>query len=320
VPGAELLGERQLQFLGDWASDWSGGVWMKVALSQTIFANVATLPEDASSDGVIPRLEPVPEGVFPTDYKLATDADSNSWPQPGRNAALRELRRGFAFHVAGDQHLGSFVHYGVDDWDDAGFAFCVPAIGNTFPRRWYPPVPGRNRRPGSPPYTGQFQDGFGNYMTVYAVSNPVLSGRAPAALYDRAPGYGIVRIDRKTRDLVVECWPRWVDPSMPGAKQYTGWPVTVNQLDNYGRTAAGYLPTLEVEGMSDPVVQVIDETDGEIVYTLRIKGTAFRPKVFQRDRRYRVRVGDPDAGKFEVLEGLEPEEKDAASTRQISFD
>ena len=45
VPEAVLLGERQLLFLDNWASDWSYGSEMKVLLSQTIFANVATLPE-----------------------------------------------------------------------------------------------------------------------------------------------------------------------------------------------------------------------------------------------------------------------------------
>jgi hypothetical protein len=29
VPGAELLGKRQEDFLGRWARDWSGGAWMK---------------------------------------------------------------------------------------------------------------------------------------------------------------------------------------------------------------------------------------------------------------------------------------------------
>ena len=48
VTDAELLGERQMNFLRDWATDWSGGAWMKVVLSQTLFANVATLPRASS--------------------------------------------------------------------------------------------------------------------------------------------------------------------------------------------------------------------------------------------------------------------------------
>ena len=38
-------------------------------------------------------------------------------------------------------------------------------------------------------------------------------GHEPTRLYDRAPGYGIVRLERATRRITVECWPRWVDPS-----------------------------------------------------------------------------------------------------------
>jgi alkaline phosphatase D len=304
MPGAVLLGERQLRFLRDWATDWSGGVWMKVALSQTLFANVATLPKAAEDDGVVPGLERLAPDDYPPDDKLAADTDSDGWPQTGRNKALREFRRGFALHIAGDQHLGSFVHYGVEDWDDAGFALCVPSIANTWPRRWYPPHPGQNHQEGMPRYTGQYRDGFGNHINVYAVSNPVISGREPARLYDRAPGYGIVRFDRQSRDIIVECWPRWVDPSRPDARQYPGWPVTVHQLDNYGRQATAYLPEIQVSGLTDPVIRVIDEADGEIVYALRIAGNVFRPKVF-RPGTYAIEAGEPGTPRWKTMRSID---------------
>jgi hypothetical protein len=44
--------------------------------------------------------------------------------------------------------------------------------------------------------------------------------------------------------------------------------------------------------MTNPVVQVAREPDGEVVYTLRIRGTAFRPRVFA-DGTYTIRVGEP---------------------------
>lgn len=218
---------------------------------------------------------------------------------------MREIRRGFALHIAGDQHLGSLIRYGVDDWDDAGFAFCVPSIANAWPRRWYPPTRGRDHKEDMPRYAGQYRDGFGNYMNVYAVSNPVIAGYEPAALYDNAPGYGIVRFGRKTRDILVECWPRWVDPSKPDARQYPGWPITVNQLDNYGRQATAYLPTIEVEGMSNPVIRVIDQSGGEVVYALRIRGESFRPPVFHPGS-YTVEVGEPGTDRMKTLENLSP--------------
>lgn len=303
VPGSVLLGERQLAFLSEWAADYSNGIWMKMALSQTIFANVATLPSTANSDIVVPQLKFTPAEQYVEGDELAADGDSNGWPQTGRNRAIRELRRGFAFHLAGDQHLGSFIRYGVEDWDDAGYALCVPSIANTWPRRWFPPTPGQNRKPGSPRYTGQFKDGFGNRITVHAVSNPMLSDHEPAALYNRAPGYGIVRLNRRTRDVTVECWPRWEDPAKPNARQYPGWPATFNQQDNYDRKAVGYLATLKVTGMTDPVVQVVDQSSREVVYTLRIRGDSFKPKVFSPGR-YAIHIGEPGTDRMKQLRGL----------------
>jgi len=317
VPGAVLLGERQLDFLSRWAVDFSGGAWMKVVLSQTIFANVATLPVEAAGDGVVPGLRYADPGEYLEGDVFAADADSNGWPRTGRDRALAAMRRGFAFHIAGDQHLGSFVHYGVEEHNDAAFALCVPSIANVWPRRWFPPEPGRNRPQGAPRYAGEFRDGFGNRVTVHAVSNPVRSGRHPEALHDRAPGYGIVRFRRATREIEAECWPRWSDPSGPDAEQYAGWPVTVSQRDNFGRAAAAWLPEISVSGVSDPVVQVIDERDGEILYALRIAGRTFRPWVF-REGTYSLRVGEPGTDRWRTVEGLRAAET-AEGSIEIGF-
>jgi len=293
VPGAKLLGDRQLKFLNDWSADWSDGVWMKVVLSQTLFADVATLPKEAINDRVVPSLKIFAPDEYPQDDRLVADADTGGWPQTGRNKALQEIRRGLALHICGDQHLGSTIQYGIDDWGDAGFALCVPTIGNCWPRRWFPPLPGGNHKAGMPRYTGDYKDGFGNRMTVYAVSNPVASGHKPSSLHDRAPGYGIVKFDKNQRLITIECWPRYADPTDPAmGGQYPGWPITIKQADNYGRKAVAYLPTIKVTGESCPVVQVIDEENDEIVYTLRINGTSFQPKVF-KEGTYTLKIGEP---------------------------
>jgi alkaline phosphatase D len=300
APGATLLGERQLEFLERWANDWSGGAWMKVALSQTLFANLATLPEGATSGSVIPSLPMLEVGEYAEGEKLASDMDSNGWPQTGRNRVLRALRKGFAVHLAGDQHLGSTVQYGVDDWRDAGFALCVPSVANFWPRRWFPPQPGANRDPGAARYTGDYEDGFGNKMTVVAVSNPHRWGKEPAALHERSPGYGIARFHRRTREIRLAAWPRWSDPAA-GDKPYRGWPVTFAQADNYGRAAVAYLPRLVIRGMPDPVVQAVSEATGEIVYTLRIRGDSFVPKVFALGR-YTLHIGEPGTDRMQTFE------------------
>jgi hypothetical protein len=280
---ADLLGDRQMKFLNDWATDWSNGTEMKAVLSQTNFCTVATLPKGEIIDQIVPRL-PIPEpGEYVTGDAPTTDMDSNGWPQKGRDAAVKTIRKCFAFHIAGDQHLASTVQYGVNEFGDAGYAFAGPALNNLFPRRWWPPVAADHQPlPGQPKYTGNFLDGFGNHVTVHAVANPHQTGRTPSRIYDRATGYGIVTFDKAQRDITIECWPRYADPEDPATgEQYKGWPITVAQQDNYGRKAAGYLPTLEIQGAKKPVVQIINEKSGEVEYTLRINGNSFQPKVFE---------------------------------------
>ena len=313
--GADLLGERQERFLEEWAADWSGGAWMKVLLSQTIFANVATIPAEAMTGSVIPGL-PIPQpGEWVGGDKQAADMDSNGWPSAGRDRALRAIRKGFAVHLAGDQHLASTIRYGVDEFGDAGFALCVPSVANFWPRRWYPPGGGPDMSGGSTGGTGDFLDGFGNRMTVLAVSNPARWGREPAVLHDRAPGYGIARFSRSTREVTLEAWPRWANPEA-GDQPYPGWPVRFDQADGYGREPWGFLPTLLVQGTVDPVVQVV-AADGEIVYTLRIEGDRFTPRVFEPGV-YTVRVIEADTEALLLFPALEAA-RDSTRAIEVEF-
>jgi hypothetical protein len=89
----------------------------------------------------------------------------------------------------------------------------------------------------------------------------------------------------------MECWPRGVDVTKKGGKQFLGWPVTIDQADNYARKAAAYLPTINLKGYKDLVVQVIDESDGSVVYTIRMKGQTFQPKVFKPGK-YTIVISD----------------------------
>jgi len=297
VPGATLLGERQLKFLRHWAADWRGAD-MKAVLSQTVFAGAATTHGNPNN-------------------RLHADMDSNGWPQTGRNKALREIRKGFAVMLCGDQHLGTVIHHGIDDWNDAGYSLCVPSIANLYLRWWAPLEPGKNRAPGMPEHCGEFRDGFGNKITMLACANP---GRQENhdRLTTRAAGFGVARFNRKTRKITFECWPRNADVTDPKTKQYPGWPVTFDQQDNYGRKAAAYLPTIEVAGMTDPVVQVIDETDSQIVYTLRIRGKTYRPKVFKKGS-YTVKVGEQGTDKWKTLTGIEALDAGDRKTLKVDF-
>jgi hypothetical protein len=280
VAGAQLLGPRQIDFLHHWARDWSGGAWIKAAVSQTIFANLATLPPPADTDAVTPSLAVLQPQEYAEGEVRVADHDSNGWPQTPRNEALRAIRRALAVHIAGDQHLGSTVQYGIDAWNDAGWALCVPAVSNLFPRRWYPPEPGRNRKPGAPRNMGEHLDGFGNKVTVHAVFNPKAVGIEPTALNHRAPGYAIIEFDRAMQTVTVANWPRWVDASHPNARPCEGWPIVINQDENGLPRTGWFLDAIEGSESGSLLEVTREEPAREHIYTYRILGRPFTPPVF----------------------------------------
>ncbi|MCA9133423.1 MAG: alkaline phosphatase D family protein, partial [Planctomycetales bacterium] len=154
-PGLILLGERQEAFLEQWGRDWRGHE-LKVLLSQTVFAGVAT--HHGSYDGY-----------------LKADLDCGGWPQTARNRTVRLIREGMPLHINGDQHVTTLVQYGSDSQRDSCWSFCPPAIAVSYPRWWRPDelgMPHKNRPAHNLPNTGEFVDGLGNKVYVYAVGNP----------------------------------------------------------------------------------------------------------------------------------------------------
>ena len=314
TPAAELLGPRQLKFLDEWTADWQGAD-MKTVVSQTVFAQTPT--------------------HHGGNYMyLAADLDANGWPKTPRDEAVRHLRKGLAFHLGGDQHLPMILRYGVEDFDDGGYSFCVPAISNVYPRAFWPSeVPpelqsrfegeaeGPSATTAGPGPTGRYTDGFGNKMTVRAVANPAKEYReAPREeLMDKSAGYGIARFHKPTREITMEAWPILSDPRGGEDEQYAGWPQTVPMAANDGRAAAAYLPPLEVEGATAPVVQVRSEDSGETLYTRRIRGQRFRPKVFREDGTYTVRVSASGARWQETVEGVQVAGVDERATLPVTL-
>ena len=241
--------------------------------------------------------------------RLLADMDSNGWPQSGRARALQELRRCYAFHIAGDQHLATVIHHGINNWEDSNWSFCVPSIVNFYGRWWWPL---EERQRDSPfradlPFTGRFYDGFHNQVTMHAYANPTEENH-------NAAGYGIVRFKKSTREITMECWPRHVDVSSSEAQQFPGWPITIKQTDNYARQPMGYLPKLKIH-VDDAVVQVFDSDLEEPVYTLRIKGREFQPPVF-RAGSYTVRISKG----VETRELLDVRSTPEMSERMIDVD
>ncbi|MCH5374942.1 MAG: metallophosphoesterase, partial [Planctomycetes bacterium] len=294
LPGLKLLGERQLAFLHQWGQDWTGAE-MKAVLSQTAFCGAVHLHGSKEN-------------------RLLADLDCDGWPQTGRNRALTEIRRALACHLCGDQHLSVVVKHGIDEFRDGPYAFTNPAIINSYYGRWWWPEdekPGADPIPGSPlPWTGDYLDGLYNRITMMAYANPAFDTIKQMAQNQRNPeadlgdGYGLVRFDKKSRTITFECWPRYADLDQGDAAQYPGWPITFKMQENDGRKVFGHLAEIVVQGAANPVVQVIDEADGEILYTCRIQGNRFRPHVYSAGS-YTVKIGRdlPDAWS---VSGLQP--------------
>lgn len=278
----KLLGERQLDFLNVWGSNWKENTDFKVCLTQTLFAGVNT-----------------EYGTINKDY------DTNGWPSSGRNKALEAIRKSFAFMIGGDQHLATVVHHGIDEWGDAGYSVIAQAIGCVYPRFWQPQAPPIEPDPSGKKFLGKYFDAFGNKIDVKAVANPYTTNIAPIAQNDLAVGYIEVDFVKSNRSIIMKNWPVTADHETANPQQYDGWPYTISLMDNYSRKAFGYLPNLTFENFTDPFIQVINEETNEIVYSLKVKGDKFNPAVF-KDGYYSVRVGSSSENIYKTLTGLRP--------------
>lgn len=298
LPGLELLGARQLKFLDDWGQDWTGGV-VKAVLSQTAFCGAVHLHG--------PRRE-----------RLLADLDCNGWPQAGRNVALEAIRRSWAVHLCGDQHLAVVVKHGISEFGDGPYGFTSPALVNSFYGRWWHPAderPGPNPVPGSPlEWTGDYRDGLGNRISMLAYANPPNISDEK----QRGDGYGLVRFNKRKGEVTFECWPRFSNEAQGSRTQFPGWPITIKNSDNDGRRVTGWLPELRFESGVRPVIQVIEEASSETIYTVRASSNRFQPRVYSSGR-FTVRVGI-DRPVDISLSGLEPRSKPSeAGSRNVKL-
>jgi alkaline phosphatase D len=284
-----LLGERQLQFLKEWGEDWTGQDF-KVVVSQTGYASMHV--------------------AFTGE--LARDADSGGFPKVGRDRAVQLFRRCGALVICGDQHLSTMTRLGIEEPSDAVYQFCVPALANIFWRWFYPNTPGADRKPEEPEYLGEFADAWGNFLRMVAVANPerrellgqklrqrhvipeseAKDGKGDSLRTCLGDGYGVVRFNKASQTVTIECWPHNADPDA-GDEQFPGWPIILKLEELDGRRPVAWLPDLAIEGQDDPVVQIVDQASGEIVKVIRAGNGSYRPGVFDASKVYTLRVGEP---------------------------
>jgi len=283
--GVVMLGERQLKFLNDWKMNWSGAD-MKVLLTQTVFANVAT--HHGRYDGY-----------------LYGDLDSGGWPKVGRDKVIKIMRQVGAFQVAGDQHLPTLTQYGLNEYRDANWCYCTPAIAVMY-LRWFRAdemqFPVVDRPEHGYPNTGKYKDAFGNKNYVYAVGNPGENTRDNDSRYShaqlRASGFGMIEFDQTERTIGIDAWRFIADVQNPNPirDQFPGWPVQINQYDNFGKGAKNILPEITVD-KPNKVVKISNSKSGEIEYVFRLKGNKFQPKVFESGE-YRISIEQEELGVF----------------------
>ncbi len=287
-PDLKLLGDRQIKFLQEWIEDWRGAD-MKILLSQSVFSGIATHHGGSNN-------------------YLEADLDSNGWPQSARNRAIRLLRKSFALHVSGDQHLTTLSQYGVDQQRDSCWSLCVPAICVGYQRWWRADEMGfeyKNRPEHGLPDTGEYEDTLNNKIYIYAVGNPWgsrHSNRYTKALI-KASGFSIVDIDKRRRTYTCKSY-KWSANLSKNEKSglFPGFGRTISQQENYGRKRFGYLDEVIYEKCARPVLKVY-KSDGKLEYAIRLTEKRVRPWVFE-DGEYTVKIGDPEKDKWKVLKGM----------------
>lgn len=255
--GSAFLGNRQLAFLTDWATNW-GYAEFKAVLSCSPFYALPTYHGGTvSADG---------------SEKLA-QLDSNGWPQTARARALSAIRKAHAIMIHGDKNLATLVQHGVEDWGDSSWSYAAPGIANNGP-----PSPSIAR--------GEVFDDLGNKLSVWAMDDTSAGSTS---------GYGIITFDKAKLEITVESWPVVENFTGPAtAAQMPGWPMTMRVDDMYARPPVAWLPTLRLVGVPEgehPLIRVFDESDGSMVYARRVSETDFPLKVFALGS-YTILVGE----------------------------
>ena len=63
----------------------------------------------------------------------------------------------------------------------------------------------------------------------------------------------------------------------------------------------------------------VKDSEGKLVYALRIRSNSYRPPVFDKEATYEVRVGEPDRELWKTLKPLKAEKPGSPSSLIVKF-
>ena len=81
----------------------------------------------------------------------------------------------------------------------------------------------------------------------------------------------------------------------PSTIARAAWPRTISQLDNYSPPSWGKLNEVTLTE-EDAVVQLVDSSSGDVLYTVRANGKTFTPHA-PKGRSFTIKTGSDSAQK-----------------------
>ena len=301
---ATILGKIQKSFLSTWINDFKNS-YFKVYLGQLTFSNLQTVPDSTPVSRYRHQLPCFVESEQPS-WKSALDFSSGAWPIQERNEILNILRQSGALVIGGDNYLPSLVHYGIDNQKDAVIGFTIPAIAKTSGTRWY--IKKNQPKKNETSIDNNYLDGFGNRMSILAVANAV-PGKDIDKVFNEKSGFGLVTFNKTSGIIVIQALKRNENLKKNLPTNMEGYPFTFLNKDLNQRKTYELLPTLRIVGFNgNPVIQIIDEFNNEIISTQRIYETVYQPKVYKKGK-YTVNIGEPSTSQWKVLKNVQISKK-----------
>ncbi len=283
---AILLGRKQLKFLNDWAGDWNNES-VKIVLSSKDFVKISSFTDSLFKEYEEPDLTGMRFDHKPKLEMRSKDMSYHGWPIEARDKTLRVIRKGFGFILTSGERTGSLTHLGIKSWGDAAVSFAVPPVYNTNPGRWQIKKLPKYHKTRN--INDNF-DGFGNKITVLAVTNPTHQFED-----SYASGFGIITIDKVGQQIESDCKIIHNNELV----SYPGWPIKTSIADNYGERKKFYLPEIRITRSNSPViVKIKEDKSGKLVYAIYLKENTYQPRVNKKGK-YHIIVYQPETGKKE---------------------